>query len=67
MQNDDLIELYVLLTAEEMQKIAETAFQHGVSAGEFITFCVRSCAFGVLHAVSMCPSLGRIGTKDEQG
>lgn len=60
--NDDNVQLQVTLTQQEAADVSEAAHQQGVSTPDFLGYCVRAIAFGVIHAMRMLPMQGQSGT-----
>lgn len=64
--NDDNVQIPVTLTRQEADEVSEAANKQGVSTPDFLGYCVRAIAFGVIHAMRMLPLQGQSGTSDKR-
>jgi hypothetical protein len=49
------------VTEDEAEGIEQAAANHGVSAPDFLSYCVRSICFGINYAINKLSETGHVG------
>lgn len=59
--NDQKKTYTVEINEEEAEQIEQAAANHGVSAPDFLVYCVRSICFGIAYAINKLSETGHVG------